>query len=123
VAARFFQINQQRDTRDMNSEGDSNTNLPQFSRAPGRDVLGKLDDRLPEIRVPYEVRELVERTAREDGLDVTAWMRELIYARVLGPKHLAMLYQQRAERVLGNAVQNTVALRVVDPMRGDGGRS
>jgi hypothetical protein len=79
--------------------------LAAFSRTPGRDVLGKLDDRLPEIRVPYEVRQLVERVAREDGLDVTAWMRELIYARVLGPKHLASLYQQRAERVLGNAVQ------------------
>lgn len=75
------------------------------ARTPGRDVLGKLDDHLPEIRVPYDVRQLVERAAREDGLDVTAWMRELVYARVLGPEHLASLYQQRAERVLGNVGQ------------------
>jgi hypothetical protein len=75
------------------------------ARTAGRDVLGKLDDHLPEIRVPYEIRQLVERTAREDGLDVTTWLRELVYARVVGPDHLASLYRERAERVLGNVGQ------------------
>ena len=106
---------------EKDSTREAGEDIPVFSRTPGRDVLGKLDDRLPEIRVPYEVRQLVERAAHDDGLDLTAWLRELIYARVLGPSHLASLYQQRAERVLGNAVQvrDAVRLQVVDPMRKD----
>lgn len=76
-----------------------------FARTPGRDVFGKLDDRLPEIRVPFEIRQLAERAAHEEGVDLSTWMRDLFYARLLTPEHVARMYQQRAERALGNAVQ------------------
>lgn len=67
-----------------------------FARTPGRDIFGKLDDRLPEVRIPFEVRQDAERAAHESGCgDLTTWMRELIYAS---------LYAERARRVLGNAV-------------------
>lgn len=79
---------------------------PMYSRTPGRDIFGKLDDHLPEIRIPFEVKQDAERVAREDGCgDVTTWMRELVYARLYGPEHLGSLYESRARRVLGNAGQ------------------
>lgn len=79
---------------------------PMQARTPGRDIFGKLDDHLPEIRIPFEVKQDVERVAREDGCgDLTTWMRELVYARLYGPEHLGSLYELRARRVLGNAGQ------------------
>lgn len=77
-----------------------------FSRKPGRDIFGPLDDKLPEIRVPAEVRLLATRAAHEQGIDLTAWMRELVYGTLFGAKHVASLYEDRIDRVLGNARQN-----------------
>lgn len=81
--------------------------LSLFARTPGRNIFGKFDDKLPEIRVPFEVRQDVERVAHEDGLDVTSWLRELVFARLYGPDHVGSLYAERARRVLGNAGQST----------------
>jgi len=77
----------------------------QFARTPGRDVFGPLDDHLPEIRIPAHVKVDAMRAANAAGLDVTAWMRELVYGSLYGPAHVAMLYEQRSRRVLGNAGQ------------------
>lgn len=78
----------------------------QFARTPGRDIFGKLDDHLPEVRIPFEVKQAAERAARADGCgDLTTWLRELVYARLIGPEHLGTVHAQRSARVLGNARQ------------------
>lgn len=85
---------------------DSAFDGPVQARTPGRDIFGKLDDHLPEVRIPFEVKQDAERAAREDGCgDLTAWVRELVYARLYSPEHLGSLYEARARRVLGNAGQ------------------
>jgi hypothetical protein len=87
-------------------------------RTPTRDIFGKLDEKLPEVRVPAEVKIAAERAAAEMGLDLTTWLRELAYDALYGAEHVAMLYQSRMERVRGNARQREhIGLRVRDEMR------
>ena len=102
---------------DNGNEGASAFDSPmQQARTPGRDIFGKLDDHLPEIRIPFEVKQDAERAAREDGCgDLTTWMRALVYARLYGPKHLAMVHEAQYQRVLGNAGQGK---GVMDPPEG-----
>lgn len=100
----------------MQGNQDISKDAPTFSRTPGRDIFGPLDDHLPEVRIPADVKHEAMRAAAALGLDVTSWMRELVYASLYSPEHLASLYEARARRVLGNARQNaTVELRVVNP--------
>jgi hypothetical protein len=77
--------------------------IPMLSRTPGRDIFGKLDDKLPEVRIPAHVRIDAERAASELGLDLTAWLRELVYESLYTAEHLGSLYEERAKRVRGNA--------------------
>jgi hypothetical protein len=101
---------------DAGTEHDQ-ADAPMLSRTPGRDIFGKLDDHLPEVRVPHEVKRAAEERAASLGLDLTAYLRENLYASLYGPEHIASLYQDRAHRALGNARQKaTVALTVVDQM-------
>lgn len=84
------------------------------ARTPGRDIFGPLDDALPEVRINADVKLDALRAAHGLGLDLTAWMRELVYGSLYSPEHLATLHQQRSERVLGYARQRqTTELRVV----------
>jgi hypothetical protein len=84
-------------------------------RTAGRDIFGPLDDHLPEVRIPAEVKVDAMRAASKLGLDLTAWIRELVYESIYGADHIGMLYQQRAERVRGNARQrDSIPIRVVD---------
>lgn len=73
------------------------------SRTPGRDVLGKLDSSIPEVRVPHQVRLDAEARAAELGLDLSAFLRENLYGSLYGEHHVASLYEERARRVLGKA--------------------
>lgn len=99
-------------------EGNSRTEIPAFARTPGRDIFGKLDDHLPEVRVPHDVKRDAENAAAQLGMDLTAYLRENLYASLYGPAHVASLYEDRARRALGNARQKaTVPLKVVDPMQ------
>lgn len=89
--------------------------LPAFARTPGRDIFGCLDDHLPEVRISAEVKLDAVRKANSMGLDLTAFLRENLYASLYGPAHVASLYEDRAKRALGNARQcDTVPLRVVE---------
>ena len=91
---------------------------PQFMRTPGRDIFGKLDDNLPEVRIPHDVKRDAEQAAAALGLDLTAYLRENLYASLYGPAHVASLYEDRARRALGNARQKeTVELRVVGEVK------
>jgi hypothetical protein len=91
--------------------------IPQFQRTPGRDIFGPLDDHLPEVRINADVKVDALRRANELGLDLTAFLRENLYASLYGPAHVASLYESRAARALGNARQgDTVELKVVDTM-------
>jgi len=73
------------------------------ARTPGRDIFGPLDDHLPEVRIPAEVKLDATRAAHELGLDLTAYLRQNLYASLYGPEHVAMLHRRQLERVLGNA--------------------
>lgn len=75
------------------------------SRTPGRDIFGPLDDHLPEIRIPADVRTDALRAAAKEGMDLTAWVRELVYGSLYGGEHIAMLHANRIRRVLGKAGQ------------------
>lgn len=89
------------------------------SRTPGRDIFGKLDDKLPEIRINGQVRLDAERRAHDDGLDLTAWLRELVCAELYGEAHIGSLYEERARRVHRNARQaSTVELPVREMSEG-----
>lgn len=80
--------------------------VPQFARTPGRDIFGPLDDKLPEVRVPAEVKLAAVRRAASLGLDLTAYLRENLYASLYGPAHVGSLYEDRARRARGNALQD-----------------
>lgn len=77
------------------------------ARTPGRDIFGPLDDHLPEVRIPADVKVQANRAAALAGHDLTGWLRELVYASLYGPEHLGSLHEARARRVLGNAGQST----------------
>lgn len=86
-------------------EPTEHTAAPAFARTPGRDIFGKLDSSVPEVRVPHQVKLDAEHRAAQLGLDLTAFLRENLYASLYGPGHVGMLYEERARRVLGNAGQ------------------
>lgn len=91
---------------------------PQFARTPGRDIFGKLDGSLPEIRVPFDVEEDARRAAAAEGMEVSSWLRELVYGSLYGVDHVATLHANRIRRVLGNAGQrDTVVLKVVGEVK------
>lgn len=89
------------DTNRPEGEGDA----PMYSRTPGRDIFGKLDSSIPEVRVPHQVLLDAQARAAELGLDLSAFLRENLYASLYGPEHLASLYELRSRRVLGKAGQ------------------
>jgi hypothetical protein len=90
------------------------------ARTPGRDVFGPLDDHLPEVRIPADVKVDVMRAAAAQGHDISGWLRELVYGSIYGPEHVARMYEQRITRVLGNARRSNVAeLPVRDNMRNE----
>lgn len=95
------------------SDGPDAFDSPMQARTPGRDIFGKLDSSIPEVRVPHQVLLDAQARASELGLDLSAFLRENLYASLYSPEHLASLYRQRAERVLGNAG------RIVLPVRGE----
>lgn len=90
----------------------------QFSRTPGRDIFGALDDHLPEIRIHSDVRLDALRAAAKEGMDLTSWVRELVYGSLYGPEHVATLHANRIRRVLGNAGRKDMTeLRVVGEVK------
>lgn len=101
----------------MKDAADPATAAPMFSRTPGRDVLGKLDDKLPDIRVPHQAKLDGEARAHELGMDLTGYIREIYYEAIYGAKHVAMLYEQRMQRASGKGGHSLDALPVVDGAR------
>lgn len=88
-----------------NSSNDSGSafDSPMQARTATRDIFGKLDDSIPEVRVPHQVLLDAQARAAELGLDLSAFLRENLYSTLYGPEHVGMLYQERSRRVLGNA--------------------
>lgn len=76
-----------------------------FSRTAGRDIFGPLDDHLPEVRIPAEVKLDATRKAHALGLDLTAFLRLNLYASLYGVEHVTSLHREQLERALGNALQ------------------
>jgi len=99
------------------SEARSAFDAPMQARTPGRDVMGKLDSSIPEVRVPHQARIDGEARAAELGLDLTAFIREIYYEAVYGAKHVAMMYEQRMLRASGKAGQSRVVVSL--PVKGE----
>lgn len=89
---------------------------PMQARTPGRDIFGPLDDSLPEVRIPGDVKLDATRAAHALGLDLTAYLRQNLYASLYGPEHVARMHQRQLERVLGNA-RRTATVEL--PVRGE----
>lgn len=94
-----------------NSSNDSGSafDSPMQARTPGRDIFGKLDSSIPEVRVPHQVLLDAQARAAELGLDLSAFLRENLYATLYSPSHVASLYEERSRRVLGNARRDDTA--------------
>jgi len=104
----------------LNQNDDSAFDRSMAARTPGRDIFGPLDDHLPEVRIPAEVKLDATRAAHELGLDLTAYLRQNLYATLYGPEHVAMLHRRQLERVLGNARHgDQVGLKVRGDVRAD----
>lgn len=88
------------------SEAGSAFDASAQARTPGRDVMGKLDSSIPEVRVPHQARLDGEARAYELGLDLTCFIREIYYEAVYGSEHVASLYKQRMLRASGKAGQS-----------------
>lgn len=88
-----------------NQDADLSFDDAMSSRTPGRDVLGKLDSSIPEVRVPHQARVDGEARAAELGLDLTAFIREIYYEAVYGAEHIARMYEERMLRASGKAGQ------------------
>lgn len=86
-------------------KGDAAFDKPVHSRTPGRDVMGKLDSSIPEVRVPHKARTDGEAKAFELGMDLTAFIREIYYEAVYGAAHVARMYELRMLRASGKAGQ------------------
>lgn len=76
---------------------------PAFARSAEVDVMGKLDDKLDELRMPGDVVLALERRWREDGYpNMSAWRRDLYYAALYGVEHVANLRANRIRRAMAN---------------------
>jgi hypothetical protein len=84
---------------------DSAFDGPAKARTAGKDIFGDFDDEIPAIRIPADVRLDALRAAAKEGMNLTAWVRELVYGSLYGPEHVATLHANRIRRVLGNAGQ------------------
>lgn len=89
-----------------NQDSDSAFDATMRHRTPGRDVMGKLDSSIPEVRVPHKARVDGEARAAELGLDLTAFIREIYYEAVYGAAHVARMYELRMLRASGKAGQS-----------------
>lgn len=79
------------------SDGDS-----QFARGAQADLFGKLDAEVT-LRIPDTVLEDLNREAHELGMDLSKFLRTVLYVRLYGLEHVQSLQQQQLQRNATNA--------------------
>lgn len=100
---------------DSKSETESAFDAAAQARTAGKDIFGDFDDEIPAIRIPADVRLDAVRAAAKEGMNLSTWVRELVYGSLYGPEHVAILHANRIRRVLGNAGQPAQAEQVEQP--------
>jgi hypothetical protein len=76
-----------------------------LSRSGSTSPLGKLSYET-KVRVAESVGEELERQARELGLGVGEYIREVLTIKALGYEHVRRLYQDRLEMVAGSGTES-----------------
>lgn len=74
------------------------------ARTGQSDILGKLDDELPSLRINGDAVIELERRWRASGLgSLSEYRRMVLYVNLFGEEHVANLYAAKVRRVVGNA--------------------
>ena len=83
---------------------------PMFSRGTG--MAGKCDAEL-KVRLPSDVKDDLQRAARQLGMTDADFTRELICIRLYGLDHMCRLHEERLATVAGTGVGmgNTEGIR------------
>lgn len=76
-----------------------------LSRSGSTIPLGKLSYET-KVRVAEPVGEELERQARDLGLGVAEYIREVLTIKALGYEHVRRLYQDRLEMVAGTGTES-----------------
>lgn len=63
--------------------------------------LGKGDAKIPETRVPSEVKDILTAEAAKLGMGLSEFLRELCVMRAYGPEHVKRLQAERSDMVWG----------------------
>ena len=75
---------------------------PMFSRSGVSSPLGKLTAEIPKVKVPEETHELLEAGAREAGMSLSEFVREVLMVRAHGIDHVRSLHLARLDVVAGS---------------------
>lgn len=79
----------------------SSTDGVAFQRTGVTSVIGKLTEPVGPVKIPCETKELLERAAKEAGLTLNEFMRDLLMLRAHGEEVMTSLHQHRMDVVLG----------------------
>lgn len=74
----------------------------QFARGAQADLFGKLDAEVT-LRIPDSVLEDLNREAHDLGMDLSKFLRMVLYVRLYGLEHVQSLQQAQLLRVATNA--------------------
>ena len=72
-----------------------------LSRTGSTSPFGKLSAKISEFRVAEETHDVLERQARDAGLGLSEYIREVLMIRAHGVDMVRSLYEQRLRLVAG----------------------
>jgi hypothetical protein len=75
--------------------------MGKLSRSGTTSPLGKFTAKIPEIRLPDDTKDELERQARCAGLGLNEYVRELLMIRAHGIDMVRSLYDRRLKLVAG----------------------
>ena len=75
--------------------------MTSLSRSGATSPLGKLTAKIGEFRVSEETHDELERQAREAGLGLSEYVREVLMIRAHGIDMVRSLYERRLQLVAG----------------------
>ena len=75
--------------------------IPAFHRTGTSNPFGKLTAEVPKVKIPEATHDELERMAREAGMGVSEFVRELIIMRVHGVEMYSKLHANRMNVVAG----------------------
>lgn len=75
--------------------------MPSLSRSGSTHPLGKLSAQIGAVRISEETHEELERQARDAGLGLSEYVREVLMIRAHGIDMVRSLYERRLRLVAG----------------------